>query len=147
MADATHTWTLDTGSEDYVDINRVKHRITVNQTMQFYCTDLGTTGEFVGTFTYAGDGSERVMCDDGFSFIPNGDKRFTFYSGANATEREGMVNGEVCFEEASGAMHVFRVKKLTMADSDGVGANNITSITLESTRHGETMTWTNINTA
>jgi len=137
---AKHTLTLDTSGLKYIDKDKIEHTITQNETLTLTFTDLGTGGKFVGL-----EGGGLIACTDGFSFTPECDKRFEFYSSADGSAT--YENGEICFVEEGNVRHPFKVKELNMTDADGVGANNIVSIVMESLLHGGIMTWTNINTA
>lgn len=104
-------------------------------------TDTGDGGTFV---VLAGGG--KITCTDGFEFEPHAGSRFVFTSSADGTATG--LNGEIAFMEENNVLNVFEVTSLTMADADGTGANNVTSITMEQVANRmRTMTWTNINVA
>jgi hypothetical protein len=137
---ATHTLTLDVAGLKYIDKDRIEHTINTNETLTLTFTDEGTGGLFVGLI-----GGGLIGCTDGFQFTPECDPAFGFRSSADGSTT--LNNGNFCFVEEGNVRHHFRVSSLNMTNADGVGANNIVSITFESLIHGLTMTWTNINTA
>lgn len=138
---ATHTLTLDTAGLKYIDKTGVEHVITTNETMTLTFTDTGTGGKFIGL-----TGGGKITCTDGFEFEVSSDPRFTFSSSADGSATG--YNGEIGFYEEGNILNVFEVTSLNMTNADGVGANNIVSITMEQVDNRmNTMTWTNINTA
>lgn len=134
------TWTLDVAGLKYIDKDMIEHIINTNETLILSFTDTGVGGNFIGQV-----GGGKITCTDGFEFIVEADGRFEFKSSADGSAT--FENGEICFVEEGNVRHPFKVISLNMADADGVGANNITEIILESLLHGRQITWTNINTA
>jgi len=136
---AAQTWTLDVAGLVYIDVTGKAHTITTNETFKLTFTDTGDGGTFQGL-----EGGGEVECSDGFSFLPECDGRFKFDSSVDLSA--SINNGELCFVEDGFNRHVWSVISLTMANADGTGANNITTMTLESKVHGRQVIWTNINT-
>lgn len=141
MSAAAQTWTFDLAGQKYIDKDGVEHVIGTNQTMRLDFTDLGTGGIFVGV-----GGASKVVCTDGFSFTVEADTRFQFLSSVDGAATG--LNGQICFVEEGNYRRVFDVKELNLVDADGVGANNITSMVMESVDNRmRTMSWSAINTA
>lgn len=140
MSAASQTWTLDTTGMKYIDRDRIEHIITANEALYFTFTDDGVGGRFIGALGTNGS----VLCTDGFRFKCSTDSRFEFTSSVDGSAT--INNGEICFVE-NHAVHPFKVTSLTIANADGVGADNVTTITLESIFNGLKMTWTLIDTA
>lgn len=138
---ATQTWILDTAGMTYVDKDKLRHTINTNEQLKLTFTDSGTGGTFVGL-----EGAGPITCTDGFEFTLECDKHFVMESSVDGTS-VGQKNGELCFVEENFVRHPFRIGSLAMTNADGVATNNVGSITFESILHGETMTWTNINTS
>jgi len=140
MSAANQTWTLDVAGQKYIDSDGIEHVITTNETFLLDFTDLGTGGIFVGR-----PGGGKVTCTDGFEFEPSSESRFKMVSTADSLTG---LNGEIAFKEEGNILNVFEVTALNMSNADGVGSDNVVSITMEQIANRmRTMTWTNINTA
>ncbi len=138
---ATHTLTIDTAAQKYIDSNGIEHVINTNETLTLTFTDTGTGGTFIGLV-----GGGKVTCTDKFEFEPSSESRFTFSSSVDGSAT--ILNGEIAFVEEGNILNVFEVTSLTMTNADGTGANNIVSITMEQVANRMyNMTWANINTA
>lgn len=140
MSAANQTWTIDATGQKYIDKDGIEHVITANGAFKLAFTDDGVGGRFIGDAAQA-----AVGCTDGFKFILNQDPRHTFISSVDGSAT--LMNGDISFIEEGNVMHTFRVISLNMSNADGVGTDNVTSITLESKRHGGIMTWSTIDTA
>ena len=141
MSAANQTWTFDLAGLKYVDKDGIEHVITTNETLRLDFTDTGTGGNFVGAL-----GGGRVTCTDGFEFEPSSESRFTFSSSVDGSAT--VMNGQLAFKEEGNVLTDWDVTSITTTDADGVGANNIVSITLEQIDNRmRTMTWTGVNTA
>lgn len=136
---ATQTWTLDTAGMKYIDKDKIEHVITTSQAFTLDFTDTGVGGNFIGLV-----GGNPVGCTDGFKFTIEADPAFSFLSSADGSATT--ENGTICFVEQN-FRHLWKVISLNLSNADGTGANNISSITMESLSHGLQMTWTNIDTA
>lgn len=141
MSAANQTWTFDVAGLKYIDRNGIEHTITTNETLRVDFTDTGTGGVFVGAV-----GGGKVTCTDGFEFEPSSESRFKFVSSADGSATK--LNGEIAFIEEVNALNVFEVTSIELSNADGVGANNVASMTMEQVANRmRTMTWTGINTA
>ena len=141
MSAGSQTWTIPAGQK-YIDKDGISHVITTSEDILFTFTDDGTGGRFIGRI---GDAT-KVLCTDGFKFDIECDPRFTFSSSADGSAT--LNNGELCIVEQSGTRVPWNVRSLTVADADGVGSNNISSITLEQVDNtSRTITWALVTTA
>ena len=140
MSAAAQVWTLDTAGLKYVDRDRIDRVIRTNATLALTFTDDGVGGRFIGTI-----GNAPMTCTDGFKLQIECDPRFEFKSSADGSST--LQNGEVCFIEDNNVRHPHRVVAFTITDADGVGSDNIVSITFESVLTGLRFTWTNVNSA
>lgn len=139
---ATQTWTLDVAGLPYVDKDGIQHTITTNETFTLDFTDDGVGGRFIGLSGTA----EDMVCTDGFRLKIHADPRFEFTSSADGSAT--LRNGHIAFIEEGNVLNEWSVASLTMSNADGVGANNVTSITLQQVANRmRSITWTNINTA
>lgn len=140
MSAANQTWTLDVAGQKYIDKDGIEHTINTNETFLLDFTDLGTGGVFVGR-----PGGGKITCTDGFEFEPSSDSRFQMVSTADSLTG---LNGSIAFIEEGNVLNEFEVTALNMSNADGVGADNVVTITLEQVANRmRKMTWTNINTA
>jgi hypothetical protein len=138
----TQVWTIDATGQKYIDKDGIEHIIAANGAFSLSFTDDGVGGRFIGI---CGDASP-VACSDGFHFRIEGDPRFEFTSSADGSVT--LKNGEICFKEQSQVRTAWRVTALNMSNADGVGSDNVSSITLEQVDNPmRVITWSTINTA
>jgi len=140
MSAANQTWTFP-ANQKYIDANGIEHIINTSETLRLDFTDTGTGGVFVGAV-----GAGKATCTDGFEFEAHSESRFKFTSSANGAAT--LSNGEITFIEENNRLNTFEVISLNMADADGVGANNITVISMEQVANrANKMSWALITTA
>lgn len=141
MSAAAQTWTFPAGQK-YVDKDGIEHTIKTGETLTLKFNDTGVGGDFQGR---EGD-TDKVTCTDGFVFDVECDPRFIFSSSVDGSA--SFDNGELCTVEQDGTRLRWKVKSLTMANADGVGATNVTQMILEQNRNPmRVITWANIDTA
>lgn len=141
MSAANQTWTLDVAGQKYVDKDGIEHIINTNETFLLDFTDTGVGGVFVGR-----PGGGKITCTDKFEFEPSSDSRFQFVSSVDGVATG--LNGSIAFIEEGNVLNEFEVTSLNISNADGVGTDNVTSITLEQIANRmRKMTWVTIDTA
>jgi hypothetical protein len=146
MADALRTFTVDTASSPWVLSDGTVTTISgTAETFVLQMRDLGTTANYEGGQSTA-DG-QIVTLGNGKKIKIGADKRFTFLGTFENTVAK--VNpGSIWVEEDEGGRHVeVKVTTAEIADADGTGNDNITSITFEYPGTPFQWTWANIKMA
>ena len=146
MADANQVVTVDTANMKYVKRGGVETEINgTSETFPLRIIDLGTTGIWEGGGSIAE--SNIMALADGSKIRISKALRFT-HMGILANATAIPNPGSIWIEEDDGIANEWKITTMTVADADGVGANNITTMTMERADSPiHQVTWTNLNTA
>ena len=122
---AARTITIDTGEMTYVDRHGEASAVVNGQTFKWNYTDIGTGAVYTG----AADSSD-ILLSNGKTIVLESDPKWSWFTvTANATAE---VNaGYLTFLEDGFVRNQWKVRTATLADADGTGASNITTMTLE----------------
>jgi hypothetical protein len=139
---ATHTWTVDTANSPWVYSDGTSTTIS------------GTTQDFALTFDDKGDGglyygagvNNSMALADGNVLKIRMDPAFTFF--ASGTDGAANINaGSIWVSINDDAYEEVKIVSMTLADADGTGVDNVTSITFEYPGKPYRWTWATIKTA
>lgn len=143
MADALRTITIDTASSPWVKWDGKATTVySTAQNLQIYLYDLGATATFVGA-----GANQDVLLADGTMLKFSADKKMVHLGDAFADTTAKTNPGSLWVSENGGPEHEVKVVTATIADVDGTGANNLTTITFEYPGKPWRWTWANLNMA
>ena len=122
---AVRTITLDTNEASYTDKWGDNNKIANGQTFSLNFTDTGAGGVYSGA-----SASSSILLANGDTIYLEADPQWMRLEvDADATAK---VNaGYITFIEKDGSRNQWKVRSITMADADGTGANNVTSLVME----------------
>jgi hypothetical protein len=139
---ATRTITIDTASSPWVYSDG--YATTISGTSEDFTLtfdDKGTGGPYYGV---GGNNSLALANGDVLKISADPAKTF-FYLDANSTATPNV--GSLWANINDGQWEEVKIVSITMADSDGTGANNLTAITFEYPGLPYRWSWANINMA
>ena len=146
MADANQVVTVDTANQKYVKRNGVETTIDgSSETFSLRIIDLNDDAHWEGGGALT---TNNIMAlADGSKIRISKSNIFLHLS----TLDDGVAvknPGSIWIEEDDGYVSEWKVTSMTVADADSVGANNITTMTMERAEAPiHQVTWTNLNTA
>jgi len=143
MADALRTITIDTASSPWVLPDGEATTVSgTAQDFQIYLYDLGETGTYVGA-----GANQDVLLANGDMLKFTADKRLVHLGDAFADATAKPNPGSLWVSVNGGPEVEVKAVTATIADADGTGANNLTTITFEYPGKPWRWTWANLNMA
>ncbi len=139
---ATITFTINTASSPWVYSNGIATTVLgTSQTFKFDFNDTGAGGDYFGAGV-----TSQISLADGNKLDINMDKGFTFFQvDADATSKTSA--GAIQVKSYLNKYEQVNVVAVTMANADGTGADNLTSITFEYPGKPYRWTWANVDMA